>query len=141
MKRLKDFINEHLNESNGNANSISFNFNGIENSDSLLKSLEDNEFVTINDKTVTISVNEKNVNKIGAVKDIIEQAIKAEHNGSRSTNDEQYAQKVKDLESKLKELENVIATFQADDSKEETPDPEETAEKDAKDDEKDDEKE
>jgi hypothetical protein len=134
MKSLKDFINEQLNESN--ANSISFNFSDIENADSLLKTLEDTEFVTINDKTVTISVNSNNVNKIGAVKDIIEQAIKAERNSSRSTNDEQYAQKIKGLESKLKELENVIATFQADDSKEETPDPEETAEKDAKDDEK-----
>ena len=134
MKSLKDFINEQLNESN--ANSISFNFSDIENADSILKTLEDNEFVTINDKTVTISVNSNNVNKIGAVKDIIEQAIKAERNSSRSTNDEQYAQKIKGLESKLKEFENVIATFQADDSKEETPDPEETAEKDAKDDEK-----
>ena len=134
MKSLKDFINEQLNESN--ANSISFNFSDIENADSIIKTLEDNEFVTINDKTVTISVNSNNVNKIGAVKDIIEQAINAERNSSRSTNDEQYAQKIKGLESKLKDLENVIATFQADDSKEETPDPEETAEKDAKDDEK-----
>ncbi len=134
MKSLKDFINEQLNESN--ANSISFNFSDIENAESILKTLEDNEFVTINDKTVTISVNSNNVNKIGAVKDIIEQAINAERNSSRSTNDEQYAQKIKGLESKLKDLENVIATFQADDSKEETPDPEETAEKDTKDDEK-----
>lgn len=142
MKTLKEFITEHLvKESKGS--SITFNFDGIDGADELIKSLEDCEEVSIDGKSVSISVTEQNVSKIAAAKDIIAQAITAQRNGSRSTNDEQYAQKVSGLESKMKELENAIAELQADDSKEETPEADKVAEKDADkaDDKKDDDKE
>lgn len=142
MKTLKEFITEHLINESKDA-SITFNFDGIDGVDELIKSLEDCDEVSIDGKSVSISVTEKNVAKIAAAKDIIAQAITAQRNGSRSTNDEQYAQKVSGLESKMKELENAIAELQADDSKEETPEADKAAEKDADkaDDKKDDDKE
>lgn len=130
MKTLKEFISEHLNENKSSSTTISFNFNGVDNSDEMLKTFDDFEdFVSVNEKTVTITVNEKTVAKIGAVKDILSQAISAERNGTRTTNDEQYAQKIAKLESALKDLDNAIAELQSDDSKDETPKSEKPQEK------------
>lgn len=130
MKTLKEFISEHLNENNSSSTTISFNFNGVDNIDEILKTFDDFEdFVSVNEKTVTVTVNEKTVAKIGAVKDILSQAISAERNGTRTTNDEQYAQKIAKLESGLKDLDNAIAELQSDDSKDETPKSEKPQEK------------
>jgi hypothetical protein len=130
MKTLKEFISEHLNENKSSSTTISFNFNGVDNIDEILKTFDDFEdFVSVNEKTVTVTVNEKTVAKIGAVKDILSQAISAERNGTRSTNDEQYAQKIAKLESGLKDLDNAIAELQSDDSKDETPKSEKPQEK------------
>lgn len=130
MKTLKEFISEHLNENKSSSTTISFNFNGVDNIDEILKTFDDFEdFVSVSEKTVTVTVNEKTVAKIGAVKDILSQAITAERNGTRTTNDEQYAQKIAKLESGLKDLDNAIAELQSDDSKDETPKSEKTQEK------------
>lgn len=130
MKTLKEFISEHLNENKSSSTTISFNFNGVDNIDEILKTFDDFEdFVSVNEKTVTVTVNEKTVAKIGAVKDILSQAISAERNGTRTTNDEQYAQKIAKLESGLKDLDNAIAELQSDDSKDETPKSEKPQEK------------
>lgn len=130
MKTLKEFISEHLNENKSSSTTISFNFNGVDNIDEILKTFDDFEdFVSVNEKTVTVTVNEKTVAKIGAVKDILSQAISAERNGTRTTNDEQYAQKIAKLESGLKDLDNAIAELQSDDSKDETPKSENPQEK------------
>lgn len=130
MKTLKEFISEHLNENKSSSTTISFNFNGVDNIDEILKTFDDFEdFVSVSEKTVTVTVNEKTVAKIGAVKDILSQAITAERNGTRTTNDEQYAQKIAKLESGLKDLDNTIAELQSDDSKDETPKSEKTQEK------------
>jgi hypothetical protein len=131
MKTLKDFINEHLNESKNCKNAISFDFNGIDGAEELLKSLEGNELVTIEDNVVSICVTEKNVTKIAPVKDIISQAVLAERNGTHTTNNETYALKVQKLEKALKDMEEMINSFNADDSKEDTPDPKDAAKKDA----------
>lgn len=130
MKTLKEFISEHLNENKSSSTTISFNFNGVDNIDEILKTFDDFEdFVSVSEKTVTVTVNEKTVAKIGAVKDILSQAITAERNGTRTTNDEQYAQKIAKLESGLKDLDNAIDELQSDDSKDETPKSEKTQEK------------
>lgn len=115
-----------------NNKSISFNFNGVDGAKELVASLEGNDLVSIENNTVTINVSESNYTKLASVKDIIDAALKAERNGSRTTNDEQYAQKIKGLENKMNELNAAIESFNADNSKEETPDPKDEADKDAK---------
>lgn len=115
-----------------NNKSISFNFEGVDGAKELLKSLEGNDLVSIEDTTVSINVTESNYTKLASVKDIIDAALKAERNGSRTTNDEQYAQKIKGLESKMDELNAAIESFNVDNSKEETPDAKKEADEDAK---------
>lgn len=134
MKSLRDFIVEKMVvEVNDTTKTIAFNFDGIDNCEETLKSLEGyDDYISIDDNTVTVTISEKTFAKIAPVKDILEQAIKAERNGSRSTNDEQYAQKVKKLETRLSELNEVIDSFMNDDSKEETPDAKDAAENDKK---------
>lgn len=134
MKSLRDFIVEKMVvEANDTTKTISFNFDGIDNCEETLKSLEGyDDYISIDDNTVTVTISEKSFAKITPVKDILEQAIKAERNGSHSTNDEQYAQKVKKLETRLSELNEAIDSFMNDDSKEETPDAKDAAENDKK---------
>lgn len=116
-----------------NNKSVSFNFDGVDGVKELIASLEGNDLVSIENNTVTVKVTESNYTKIASVKDILEAAVKAERNGSRTTNDEQYAQKIKGLENKIDELNAAIESFNTDNSKEETPDPKDEADKDAKD--------
>ena len=132
MKTLRDFITEQLNESKKCENVVSFDLNGIDGGEELLKALEGNELVTIEDNVVSICVSEKTVTKIAPVKDIISAAILAERNGTHTTNNEQYALKVQKLEKALKDMEEMINSFNADDSKEDTPDPKKAAKKDVK---------
>lgn len=131
MKSLQSFIMEKLHM--GNSKSISFNFNGIDGAKELIASLEGNDLVSIEDNTVTVNVTNSNYTKLASVKDILEAALKAERNGSKTTNDEQYAQKIKGLENKMDELNAAIESFNVDNSKEETPDAKKEADKDAKD--------
>lgn len=132
MKSLHDFICEKM-VVESKETAITFNFSNVDNAEETLKALEGYEdFVSIDDNSVTVTINEKTVAKIAAIKDILEQAIKAERNGTRSTNDEQYAQKIKSLETRLAEMNEAIDSMLADDSKEETPDAKDAAKKDEK---------
>lgn len=131
MIRLKDFINEQLNESK--SQTFTFDFNGVDNCEELIKSLEGNELASIDNNVISINLTENNYTKLASVIDIIEQAIKAQQNGTKTTNNEQYAQKIKSLDTNLNKLQSAIDKYTEDNSKEETPDPKEEADKDADD--------
>lgn len=130
MKTLKQFISEQLNESK--SNTFKFDFTGIDGVEEIIKSIEDFDgLIDIDDNIVTITLSDNTLPKLTPVKDILNQAITAQRNGTRSTNDEQYAQKVASLENTMKNFENAIAAIQQDNSDEKTPDADKAAENDA----------
>jgi len=106
MKNLSEYVNEKLNESNEESKDFTFNFTDMENADELIKSLEEQECCTIDDKKVTVKV-EKGKD-ITTVQDIIQQTLQGYRKSSKGINDEQYAQKISKLEKTLGEMNDFI---------------------------------
>lgn len=108
MKSLVEFIKESI-VVESEDKTITFDFTGIENAEETLKSLgEYSDVVTVEDNKVTVTLNADNIEKVGSVQDIIQQAVQHERAGEKSTNDEQYAQKVGALEKKVAEMNDAI---------------------------------
>ena len=106
MKSLQEYVNEHINEAQEDSKDFTFNFDGIENGEETVKSLENRENVTIEDQKVTVTI-KKDVN-IDTVQDILQQAIQTARKNQKSINDEQYAQKTAKLEKTLGEMNDFI---------------------------------
>ena len=106
MKSLQEYVNEHVNEAQEDSKDFVFNFEGIENGEDTVKSLENRENVTVEDQKVTVTI-KKDVN-IDTVQDILQQAIQTVRKSQKSINDEQYAQKTAKLEKTLGEMNNFI---------------------------------
>lgn len=108
MKSLVEFIKESI-VVESKDKTIVFDFSGIENAEETLKSLSEySDVATVEDNKVTVTLNADNIEKIGSVQDIIQQAVQHERAGEKSTNDEQYAQKVAALEKKVAEMNDAI---------------------------------
>ena len=108
MKSLVEFIKESI-VVESKDKTIVFDFSGIENAEETLKSLSEySDVATIEDNKVTVTLNPDNIEKVGSVQDIIQQAVQHERAGEKSTNDEQYAQKVGALEKKVAEMNDAI---------------------------------
>lgn len=108
MKSLVEFIKESI-VVESKDKTIVFDFSGIENAEETLKSLSDySDVATVEDNKVTVTLNADNIEKVGSVQDIIQQAVQHERAGEKSTNDEQYAQKVAALEKKVAEMNDAI---------------------------------
>lgn len=99
MKNLKEYINEKLNESNEESKDFVFDFEGIENGEETVNSLNNREHVTVDGNKVTVTI-KKDIN-IDTVQDILQQAIQVARKSQKSINDEQYAQKTAKLEKTL----------------------------------------
>ena len=106
MKNLQDYINEKLNESNEESKDFVFNFEGIENGEETVNSLNNREHVTIDGNKVTVTI-KKDIN-IDTVQDILQQAIQVARKSQKSINDEQYAQKTAKLEKTLGSMNDYI---------------------------------
>ena len=107
MKSLKDFLIESKsNDETPESKSFTFNFADMENADDIIKSLEENDNVSIDDKKVSVTVS-KDAN-IDTVQDILQQSIQTLRKSSKSINDEQYAQKTAALERTLGEMNDFI---------------------------------
>lgn len=112
MKSLIEYINyKAISESKSDSTSVTFNFDGIDNSEELLKSLTDMEYVTVDGSKVTVTISSDNCNKLDTVQDILQQAIQMERSGQRSSSSEQYAQKVASLEKALGKMNDAIDNF------------------------------
>ena len=108
MKSLVEFIKESI-VVESKDKTIVFDFSGIENAEETLKSLSEySDVATVEDNKVTVTLNADNIEKVGSVQDIIQQAVQHERSGEKSTNDEQYAQKVGALEKKVAEMNDAI---------------------------------
>lgn len=108
MKSLVEFIKESI-VVESESKSITFDFSGVDNAEETVKSLgEYSDIVTIDGNKVTVNLTSDNVSDIEPVQDIIQQTVQGERSGSKSTNDEQYAQKISALEKKIAELNDAI---------------------------------
>lgn len=112
MKSLVEFI---LESKEASTSTVSFNFDGIDNVEELIKSFNDMENVTVDGNTVSVTVSDSNYENLSDVVDKLSETIKGERDSEKSTNDEQYAQKVQKLEKSLSKLNDVISEFDNDD--------------------------
>ena len=74
MKSLKDFLIESKsNDETPESKSFTFNFADMENADDIIKSLEENDNVSIDDKKVSVTVSkDANIDTCGLLIDILE---------------------------------------------------------------------
>ena len=119
MKSLINYIKESCVLESEEAKIVKFNFNGIDNSEELLKSLESYDYVTVDDNEVKISISKDNYDKLDSVQDILQQSIEKERNSTKSTNNEEYAQKVVNLEKQLAKMSDIIDMYSGDNENEE----------------------
>ena len=120
MKRLQEFIIENVEiiESKSETKSITFNFKDLENAEDTLKSFEEEEYCTIEEESLTVSVTADNCTKLDSVKDKLKKySDELRHSTKRSSN-EQYAQKTLKFEEQVKSLENAIEELSDKDEKE-----------------------
>lgn len=133
MKSLKDFLIESKsNDETPESKSFTFNFADMENADDIIKSLEENDNVSIDDKKVSVTVS-KDAN-IDTVQDILQQSIQTLRKSSKSINDEQYAQKTAALERTLGEMNDFIDELNAEPEENEEDNKEENKDSDEEDD-------
>lgn len=118
MKHLTEFLAEAMQtqaEQNNDSKTITFDFNGIEESENFLKELPgkaqaDGTPVSVDGTKVTLSLTadiiEKSSDTIEYIKDFIKSAGKSQKRAS----DEQYAQRLQVLESALEEMDEFATT-------------------------------
>lgn len=111
MKNLYEFLSERMNSIN-ESKSVTFDFTDLENGEETLKSLEEKEGVTVDGNKLTVLITTDNVDKIGAVQDILQQFCSTIRNSKKRTNDEIYAQKTKNFEKKVGEMNDAIDEIQ-----------------------------
>ena len=108
MKSLVEFIKESK-EEKPSSKTLTFNFNGIDNVDEIIKTLSEDETLNIDGNKVTLTINADNIDDIQTPLQKLENVIKAERKGTHSSNNEQYSQLVSSLERTLKEAKDFIA--------------------------------
>lgn len=110
MKSLQEFIieNVEVDESKSESKTITFNFDGLENGEDTLKSLEDKEGCLVEDNKLTINLSEETKGKLDSVQDILQQYCETIRNSSKRSSDEQYAQKTKSFADKLNEFNTAL---------------------------------
>lgn len=112
MKSLTEYIKENfIVEEEDKTQSITFNFEGIDSAEETVKSLSDMEYVSVDGNKVTVTVTSDNCDKLDTVQDILQQSIQLERAGTKSTNNEQYSQKVSALEKQLAKFNDTLDKF------------------------------
>lgn len=120
MKSLQDFIiesSQEINEGKDTA-SITFDFTDLENAKETLKSFENKDYCTIEDNKLTVEITADNVDKLDTVQDILQQYSQTLRSSTKSTNDEQYAQKTKKFAEKVGEFNDAIEELSTSDDNE-----------------------
>jgi len=138
MKGLVEYIKEACEEKTPASKSFSFNLNGLENVDEVIKSaqemIESNELdATVEEQTITIKVKKDNPEKSQALFDLVSDFISKRSSDIKNSSDMAYAEKVKNLSDKVSEYTDYISCT-------EEPEEEPKKEDEKKDDKKEDEK-
>lgn len=109
MKHLQDYIIEQAQVNEGaSSKSITFDFTDLENGKETIDSLKDKEGVTVDGDKLTVEITSDNVDKLGAVQDILQQFCQTVRNSQKRSADEQYAQKTVEFEKKIGELNDAL---------------------------------
>lgn len=135
MKNLYEYVQESLETiiiNEGQSKSFTFNFNGIIDSEDFIKSLEEQEYVTIDGEKVTVNVTDENKDKLETVIDLLQQFIDKSRKDTKNASDETYAQKTKSLEDKLGEMHTFIDSLEPEDNEEDDKKDKEGCDKDDK---------
>ena len=103
MKSLKAFITEAT-----SSKVVEFDFSDLENAEDTLKSFEGQEGCEVEGNTLKVTITPSNVDKLDGTQDILQQYCQMIRSSSKSTNDEQYAQKTKRFEEKVGEFNDAI---------------------------------
>lgn len=108
MKNLSDFILEKCSGEKCESKTFTFNFDGIDEIDDTLKTIEADKYCEVSDKQVTVKVTKDNANKLSNVYDLLSNAITGLRSSQKRASDEQFAQKTAKLEKNVKALNNYI---------------------------------
>ena len=109
MKSLHEFLMDKLHGKSVNeSKTVTFDFTDLENGEETLKSLEGKDGVTVDGQKLKLEITPDNVDKIGATQDILQQFCSTIRNSSKRTNDETYAQKTKEFEKTVGEMNDAI---------------------------------
>lgn len=114
MKTLVDYIKESQEKEEVPASkSFKFNFAGCEGTEDFLKSIQDiadnNDLsVTVEDEKVSFTISKEDIKKYSKLLEVLQDFIHLRGKDSKRASDEQYAQKLHKLESKLTELSNYL---------------------------------
>lgn len=114
MKTLVDYIKESQEKEEVPASkSFKFNFNGCEGTEDFLKSIQDiadnNDLsVTVEDEKVSFTISKEDIEKYSKLLEVLQDFIHLRGKDSKRASDEQYAQKLHKLESKLAELSSYL---------------------------------
>ncbi len=106
MKSLRDFILESSADANVGSKTFTFDFTGLENAEETVKSLENEDCITVDGTKATLKIEKDG--KYDTAVDILQQTIQILRNSSKSKSTEEYGQKTKKLEVTLGEVHDFI---------------------------------
>lgn len=138
MKNLYEYVQESIEKIEDNqineseSKSFTFNFKSINDSEDFIKSLEEQEYVTIDGEKVTVNVTDENKDKLETIIDLLQQFIDKSRKDTKNASDETYAQKTKSLEVKLGEMHTFIDSLEPEDNEEDNKKDKEGCDKDDK---------
>lgn len=111
MKSLIEYINEQVKITEDNSTEskdIVFDFTDLENAEETLKSFEDQEFCTVEDKKLTVTVTPANYDKLGTIVDILQQYSDTLMQSPKRASNEQYAQTIRKFTNTVNKLNDEI---------------------------------
>lgn len=107
MKSLIDYIKESLLAEQINESSITFNFDGMDDADEVIKKFDSFDIASVDDKKVEV-VADSNLEELKKIYDILKEYSNKERNSQHRSSDEQYAQKTIKFADKVDELAEMI---------------------------------
>ena len=117
MKSLRDFILESSADANVGSKTFTFDFTGLENAEETVKSLENEDCVTVDGTKATLKIEKDG--KYDTAVDILQQTIQSLRNSSKAKATEEYGQKTKKLEVTLGEVHDFIDIIESSEDTEE----------------------
>jgi len=124
MKTLVDYIKESQERNEVPASkSFNFNFAGCEGTEDFLKSIQEiatnNDLsVTVEDEKVSFTISKEDIEKYSKLLEVLQDFIHLRSKDTKRASDEQYAQKLRKLESKLAELSSYLEDVETEESEE-----------------------
>lgn len=120
MKSLSEYVKEQFDSEvheSKECKSMTFNFNGMDDCDEILKQFGEIKSASVNDKEVEVLC-DANIDELKKVYDILKKYSDSQRKSQHRASDEQYAQKTIKFENKVNELAEMIDTIEHPEEKE-----------------------